>query len=443
MAQKFVNLYETEAAYTADASNRPSTSSVSYAIDQNKVHYDGVNIITTASPKVGDAVYGDTTTGKAIFYDGATLQTQASGADAGTPIGTTGLKKIGFVVGRKGRKVLIHWWESDHQEKFAAVWQWEVTLTTYASQPLVLKQYDGSAMTEVFRFTTSSSTTTLGAFVSELNTQLRATGHDPNGYNWHCDKGENYNGDTVALITCDNNSPYQRYQTPMFASDGTTAVCSLTMCNYLPAFSKLTRKDGRSFDNYVVMNVDRYIANNSNTDTIGNLASFTADADLVAKYGSGESGFRAYLNDQMAMVPCSTNGYPICYGKSRDWSKWMAGRTYTKLGESSTSKQFSAAAWCDSVGISGISQLQPGDFYMAGFEEALSFMGNMIYPNDVLDMTAAKMGTNTSLLANSRWLGARRYTYNAWFFNSTGVSTTPYFLNTYRVSAVALFDLDA
>lgn len=443
MAQKFVNLYETEAAYIADASNRPNTSSVSYAIDQNKVHYDGVNIITTTSPKVGDAVYGDTATGKAVFYDGATLQTQTSGADAGTPVGTTGLKKIGFVVGRKGRKVLIHWWESGHQEKFAAIWQWEVTLTAYANQTLVLKQFDGSDMTEVFRFTTSSSTTTLDAFVSELNTQLCATGHDPNRYNWHCDKGENYNGDTVALITCDNNSPYSRSQTPMFASDGTTAVCSLTMCHYLPAISKLTRKYGGPFDAYVVVNVDRYIANNSNLDTIGNLASFTADAALVAKYGSGESGFRAYLNDQMAMIPCSTNGYPVCYGKSREWSKWLAGRVYTKLGESSTSKQFSAASWCDSVGISGISQLQPGDFYMAGLEEALSFMGNMIYPNDVLDRTAGKIGTDTSLLANDRWLCARRYPNYAWHFGSTGVSHTSNFGNAFRVSAVALFDLDA
>ena len=229
----------------------------------------------------------------------------------------------------------------------------------------------------------------------------------------------------------------------MFASDGTTAVCSLTMCNYLPAFSKLTRKDGRSFDNYVVMNVDRYVANNSNIDTIGNLASFTADADLVAKYGSGESGFRAYLNDQTAMVPCSTNGYPICYGKSRDWSKWMAGRTYTKLGESSTSKQFSAAAWCDSVGVSGISGLEPGDFYMAGFEEALSFLGNMAYPNDILDRTTAKMGTNASLLASHRWLCARRKSTDAWSFAYPGVSHSFTFVPTLRVSAVALLNLDA
>jgi hypothetical protein len=191
------------------------------------------------------------------------------------------------------------------------------------------------------------------------------------------------------------------------------------------------------------MNVDRYISNNFNTDTIGNLASFTANADLVAKYGAGESGFRAYLNDQMAMIPCSTNGYPVCYGKSRVWSKWLAGRVYTKLGESSTSKQFSAAAWCDSVGISGISQLQPGDFYMAGFEEALSFMGNMVYPNDVLDRTTAKMGTNASLLAYARWLCARRAADSAWLFTNTGVSSSSSFTYTLRVSAVALFDLDA
>ena len=121
----------------------------------------------------------------------------------------------------------------------------------------------------------------------------------------------------------------------------------------------------------------------------------------------------------------------------------MVGRSYTKLGESSTSKQFSAAAWCDSVGVSGISQLQPGDFYMAGFEEALSFMGNMIYPNDILDKTTAKMGTNASLLAYPRWLCARRATNDAWLFNITGVSYSYSFYNALRVSAVALFDLDA
>jgi hypothetical protein len=145
----------------------------------------------------------------------------------------------------------------------------------------------------------------------------------------------------------------------------------------------------------------------------------------------------------MAMIPCSTNGYPVCYGKSREWSKWLAGRAYTKLGESSTSKQFSAAAWCDSVGISGISQLQPGDFYMAGFEEALSFMGNMVYPNDILDKTTAKMGTVASLLANYRWLCARRHTSYAWYFSSAGVSGSDAFYPSLRVSAVALFDLDA
>ena len=80
---------------------------------------------------------------------------------------------------------------------------------------------------------------------------------------------------------------------------------------------------------------------------------------------------------------------------------------------------------------------------MAGFEEALSFMGNMIYPNDILDKTTAKMGTNASLLASSRWLCARRYPSNAWYFPATGVSGSNGFLNTARVSAVALFDLDA
>ena len=67
----------------------------------------------------------------------------------------------------------------------------------------------------------------------------------------------------------------------------------------------------------------------------------------------------------------------------------------------------------------------------------------MIYPNDILDKTTAKMGTNASLLANNRWFCARRKTNNAWLFNNTGGSTGSNFIYTSRVSAVALFDLDA
>lgn len=80
---------------------------------------------------------------------------------------------------------------------------------------------------------------------------------------------------------------------------------------------------------------------------------------------------------------------------------------------------------------------------MAGFEEALSFMGNMIYPNDILDKTTAKMGTNASLLASGRWFCARRATGNAWHFAGTGVSLNNNFFTAFRVSAVTLFDLDA
>lgn len=455
MAQKYVNLYNTEAEYTADASNRPSTSSVSYAIDQNNMHYDGVNVITTRCPKIGDAVYGDTTTGKAVFYDGESLKTQDSGADAGTPVGTTGLQKIGVVVGRKGRKVLIHWWE-DPIKSFAQVWQWVVAMTdgVYAGKVLTIKYWDPSsgtsgAMVVVGTYTVPSTVTTMADFASGLDTWLRANNPTGGGtaYNWHCDVGTDYLGNDAVLVTCDNNSQYQRHQVPI---SGTGVSCTLSMCNYLPEVSSFVRKDG-SIGYDAVINADRFIISNSSSEHIKNRSGFDADTTLVNKYGSGDSGFRAYIEDMMARIPCATGGIAVTYGKSREWSKWMAGRTYIPFGGGEAQPQFTAASWCDTVGVSGVPQLAPGSFYMAGVDEVFYFLGRMKYSSiaserDIVDLTRAKMGSADSLLYVTRWLCARRLSQSAWLYDRAGFSYgTIYspFNSPYRVSAVALFDLDA
>lgn len=447
--QKYINLYDTETEYGSDATNRPGTSSVSYVIGSNTVHYDGTNIITNESPKIGDAVYGDATNHKVIFIDGASLKVDNNGL----PEGSSGLTKIGQVVWRTGRKVLIHWWE-DPGKQFAKVWQWVVAMTdgVYAGKVLTIKHWDPSsgtsgAMVDVGTYTVPSTVTTMADFASGLDTWLRANNPTVGGtaYNWHCEVGTDYQGNGAVLVTCDNNSPYQRYQAPI---SGTGVSCTLSMCNYLPEFGSFVRKDGSSgYD--AVINVDRFIINNSSSEHIKNRSGFDADTTLVNKYGSGDSGFRAYIEDMMARIPCATGGIAVTYGKSREWSKWMAGRTYTPFGGGDAQPQFTAASWCDTVGVSGVPQLAPGSFYMAGVEEVFAFLGRMKYSStaserDIVDLTRAKMGSTDSLLANYRWLCARRNTINAWYYHSSGYSYHyGSFTYTFRVSAVALFNLDS
>ena len=127
MSAEFINRYETNAGYVAEASERVALgSTVSLVDDTDKVHFDGKNV-EAIIPRQGDVLYVPSTCAYTPESDGS--------VPSGTPTGTAriialetlddsamqtaGYESVGVVGAVFGKKVYIVWKNVDTQCKWA------------------------------------------------------------------------------------------------------------------------------------------------------------------------------------------------------------------------------------------------------------------------------------------------------------------------------------
>lgn len=127
MSAEFINRYETNAGYVAEASERLALgSTVSLVDDTDKLHYDGKNV-EAIIPRQGDVLYVPSTCAYTPESDGS--------VPSGTPTGTAriialetlddsamqaaGYESVGVVGAVFGKKVYIVWKNVDTQCKWA------------------------------------------------------------------------------------------------------------------------------------------------------------------------------------------------------------------------------------------------------------------------------------------------------------------------------------
>ena len=385
--------------------------------------------------------------------------------------GTTipsGYLPVGVVIQRRGDDVLVHYYNCNETKRFASAWMWEITGMTLdgASHSIVFRQRKNETeYVNIGTFTYTAST--LADFCTALDTWLRS---HPGGtaagagwnYDWHCEYMENYLGNMACIVIADVMSDYR--QANSIVASGATATMSYAYA--LPSISDSTgfERVGGSHGIRAGANANRLIE--YYTSNPGTTATLTSDvtpttANVVVSKTQFESDshcaplravyktYAEYIKKcVMLKWPALTYGMKTVFGKQKEWTYALSGKTHKKK-DGTTYTTFPAASYAGSIAFNSPG-LEAGCWRMMGIEDTFEMIskmnaglaGHTTYAGyDIVNKTLNAMGGAIVSLGDHRWLAVRDNLYTAWIFSSAGLFHNGSFSHALRVSAVALLTL--
>ena len=470
-------------------------SGSSQQIDEHKLDHDNphaVNKVQLSIPNLGNCIYDSNThtlkmldmsftakgtpvetddpqIGDALYVDGSGNKHYLKGGDMlkGTTI-PSGYLPVGVVIQRRGDDVLVHYYNCNETKRFASAWMWEITGMTLdgASHSIVFRQRKNETeYVNIGTFTYTAST--LADFCTALDTWLRS---HPGGtaagagwnYDWHCEYMENYLGNMACIVIADVMSDYR--QANSIVASGATATMNYAYA--LPSISDSTgfERVGGSHGTRAGANANRLIE--YYTSNPGTTATLTSDvtpttANVVVSKTQFESDshcaplravyktYAEYIKKcVMLKWPALTYGMKTVFGKQKEWTYALSGKTHKKK-DGTTYTTFPAASYAGSIAFNSPG-LEAGCWRMMGIEDTFEMIskmnaglaGHTTYAGyDIVNKTLNAMGGAIVSLGDHRWLAVRYNANAAWFFGSAGIFGFNYFSTSLRVSAVALLTL--
>lgn len=470
-------------------------SGSSQQIDEHKLDHDNphaVNKVQLSIPNLGNCIYDSNThtlkmldmsftakgmpvetddpqIGDALYVDGSGNKHYLKGGDMlkGTTI-PSGYLPVGVVIQRRSDDVLVHYYNCNETKRFASAWMWEITGMTLdgASHSIVFRQRKNETENvNIGTFTYTAST--LADFCTALDTWLRS---HPGGtaagagwnYDWHCEYMENYLGNMACIVIADVMSDYR--QANSIVASGATATMNYAYA--LPAINDSTgfERVGGSHGIRAGANANRLIE--YYTSNPGTTATLTSDvtpttANVVVSKTQFESDshcaplravyktYAEYIKKcVMLKWPALTYGMKTVFGKQKEWTYALSGKTHKKK-DGTTYTTFPAASYAGSIAFNSPG-LEAGCWRMMGIEDTFEMIskmnaglaGHTTYAGyDIVNKTLNAMGGAIVSLGDPRWLAVRLYISNAWIFSSAGIFYSSPFYPNLRVSAVALLTL--
>jgi len=470
-------------------------SGSSQQIDEHKLDHDNphaVNKVQLSIPNLGNCIYDSNThtlkmldmsftakgspvetddpqIGDALYVDGSGNKHYLKGGDMlkGTTI-PSGYLPVGVVIQRRGDDVLVHYYNCNETKRFASAWMWEITGMTLdgASHSIVFRQRKNETENvNIGTFTYTAST--LADFCTALDTWLRS---HPGGtaagagwnYDWHCEYMENYLGNMACIVIADVISDYR--QANSIVASGATATMNYAYA--LPAIGDSTgfERVGGSHGIRAGANANRLIE--YYTSNPGTTATLTSDvtpttANVVVSKTQFESDshctplravyktYAEYIKKcVMLKWPALTYGMKTVFGKQKEWTYALSGKTHKKK-DGTTYTTFPAASYVGSIAFNSPG-LEAGCWRMMGIEDTFEMIskmkaglsGHTTYAGyDIVNKTLNAMGGAIVSLGDHRWLAVRYNNLNAWIFSSAGLFSNYSFTYYLRVSAVALLTL--
>jgi hypothetical protein len=400
---KYINKYADAAAYTADASNRAALnkSTVSLEADSGKVHFDGVNVVV-ARPKVGDAVYVPSS----CVYSSAT---PGSGVTEGTVtfvsggtvndslMSAKGMTSIGTVVMVRGKKCYVMFKNIGSEQKF------------YYNAASGDGGFPSSKLSDsdLAKITAGDAKDTQGLVGYRAACSVEVL------YAWLTGRGgasknEGWNGGTNGLQNDFLNG----------------ADWGLTLG---PASSSITAHDATTYK----------------------------VAETIAKFGSGDAGFKKYLESRRLAYPCSLASNSVLFQDGKAATKILADANESDNSAYFLPVQFAYNhnyTWGSYGNFANVDGLRRGDWFMPGLEIVQAMFRNVKYtlestPTDAINVTqnaigGSKLQLNTNANASRYWFPFVRSRSNGWNLTSTGIFNHTYYLNgSNRALSVALLDI--
>lgn len=402
MSAEFINKYETNAGYVAEASERIALgSTVSLVEETAELHYDGVNVAVKI-PKPGDAVYVPTTSVYSAATPGSGVTEGSVTFVAGDTVDNAkmtaaGFTALGVVASVRGNKCYVLYKTVGAAGPFFT----GATSSSYTIPSDKLSDAD------VAKITAGDAKDTQGlvGFRATCNVDVLFAWLTGRG---GASKNEGWNGGTNGLQSDFLNG----------------ADWGLTLG---PAASSIT-------------------AHNTTTYKV---------AETIAKFGAGEAGFRKYLESRRSAYPCSlaNNAILFQYGKA-------ATKVLVEANEADDSAFFRAAqfaynhnlTWGSYGQFANVDGLRRGDWFQPGFGIVQDIFRHVKYTlerpaTDVFNKTLSKIGgsalqLNTNSNESRYWFPFVSSSSYGWNLTSNGFFYGyGNLFNLYRALSVALLEI--
>lgn len=435
-------LYSNKAAW--DAAAKPTDeSTIGVLEDNNAIVFKGVNVLTNA-PKFGDIVLYDSN--KDVHFIARDSYVAATKPADWTP--------IGVVSHREGNICYITWWKTEGK-KWADVYCYVITGISLDGT-----QHDCSVtLHSIDCGTFSYGATTIEAFALQLNSWLAT--HSPEKYPYSC----YVEGDKVVL-QLDNYIDYQQ----------NNSLSGLTLTPYtgteLEANSNAYKMNGVGSEGGV-FNMARcieYFGQDISSATYNPEKDVTADTTYIVckpaylgtsqyrdadhckwlrdKYGEGEEGWLNYLESMRVKFPNQRGVVSPKFADGKANTYALANVKYQKR-DGAFAPKYPAANWCAGIGVEGVEQLEPGDFFMMSNTQAMNVYPKLTYglsgvtrdKADPLNRGMNAIGGSAVSVTSYWWLSCRYNSYCSWSYDGIGYMYGNIFYNTLAVMAVSLYDL--
>jgi hypothetical protein len=402
-SSKFINLYENNVQYVADASERAALgkSTVSLEDDTGKLHYDGVNVVVSR-PKQGDAVYVPTTSVYSAATPGSGVTEGSVTFVAGDTVDnakmtSAGFTALGVVASVRGNKCYVLYKTVGAAGPFFT----DATSSSYAIPSDKLSDDDLAKITAG----DAKDTQGLVGFRATCSVDVlfaRLTGSGG------ASKNEGWNGGASGLQNDFLNG-----------ADWGLALG--------PAASSVTAHDATTYK----------------------------VAETIAKFGTGEAGFRKYLESRRLAYPCSLASNSVVFQDGK-----AATNVLVDANEADNSAFFRVAqfaynhnlTWGSYGQFANVDGLRRGDWFQPGLGIMQDVFRHVKYTlespaADVFNKTLSKIGGSTlQLNTNSNdsryWLPFVRSRSYGWLLDNPGFFLGNRSLdNSYRALSVALLDI--
>ena len=436
--------YPNKAAY--DAAVKPTMESqVSMIETTREIIADGVNVITT-EPAPGDLVMLDESNTIRYLKGGSWIQ------KAIIPSAWT---HVGYVVARKGRKVLVID-KTGTDEKYLDVCQYAITAissTTLAIKLRMSPDYAVDTTVDVTLTSTAIDATSASEISAAVAAKAEEVGDTKAWWAYLADaNGNKVESDgTQIIIQCDECVDYRFY-----IVSATGCTIALSVWGDMPASDVYWKNDG-GYTNYRgVMNRARTriwattngripasmepVVKNGNDDPVRpscfedpTAEGYQYCADIRAKFGTYDN----YLHYGLGVMYPQKYGSFALPGGAELTKKYGPMMAPTKDG--ATKAKFPAMNKANILSYAN-ELLKGGMWFLPGCLEGCELVNDETLA--ILAPSITKMGTTAINNGTHRWFAERYYVYTAsLFYGYYGNISTSYVSNRLRVQAVTLLDI--
>ena len=408
-------------------------------------------------PRRGDAVLGRKSDGKVLFVNHEALNIAVDTID------TNEYEKIGVVIRRTGKDVLIAYYQNT-SKVWSARYSYKLTGFTLDGTArygvLSIREASNNWASNV-EYTVNYNATTVDQLVSQLNTFFRNTANPVfQTQDWVAVKEAN--GDVTLHFAF--TAWQQVYNT------GTSGfTLSVNLLPDISSLANIRRKHGGNDGEGVLSSFWRalaYFRQDNNSTTYNPSSDVTSIkmtypvclpaylgtsqyqndhcALLRQTYGEGEAGWLRFMQSMMPVNPTDfgnmgqTNGLEL--------TRIMAGKTYTSPANPNATPLCPAANYCYNISTIAIPQ---GRWYLPTVRDLSDMLLDVKYPtpnasptDDILNRTLSWLGGSTISNGSYFWACIRCNSYLAWgAVGSSGFFHYGYMYGTYGCVPVSLYKL--